>query len=101
MDGHWYGESGFSYLNLLKKGTEPIGNALWFRILYDGENDTYYDNSPDASSTSIISKARRGSELPSDLHAEPQDYPGMFSISTEGYQTSLADDGSVIDILIN
>jgi len=51
MVGHWYGESGFSYLNLLKKGTGPIGNALWFGILYDGENDIYYDISPDASAT--------------------------------------------------
>jgi len=63
---HWNGETAeYSYLNLLKKGTGPNGMDLWFGSMYDGEEDVYYDISPDANGTSIVATARRGSELPS------------------------------------
>jgi len=62
--GHWSGESGFSYLNLLQQGTGPSGTNLWFGTMYDGENDVFYDISPDATGTSIIAYATRGSERP-------------------------------------
>lgn len=68
MEGHWYGESGFSNLNLLKKGIAPSGHALWFGILFNDEDDTYYDISPNANATSIVPQGKLGSELRPDLY---------------------------------
>jgi len=49
--GHWNGETEYSYLNLLKQGVGPNGMDLWFGSIYDGEEDVYYDISPDANGT--------------------------------------------------
>lgn len=104
MEGHWYGESGFSYLSLQKKGTGPNENDLWFGILYDREDNIYYDISPDASGTLILSHARLGTDIPPDLFIEPDNYSMLLTTtgnaSKAGDQTTLADDGSVIDILM-
>jgi hypothetical protein len=51
--GHFNGESGVSYLNLLQQGTGPNGTSLWFGTMYDSDTNIYYDISPDAYGTSI------------------------------------------------
>ena len=104
--GHWNGETAeYSYLNLLKQGAGPNGMDLWFGSMYDGEEDVYYDISPDANGTSIVAKARRGSELPPAMGVEIHTN-GNSSISTTTTgitgpisRRQLADDGSVIDIM--
>ncbi len=62
--GHFNGESGFSYLNLLQQGTGPNGNSLWFGTMYDSDTNIYYDISPDAYGTSIVTYATDGLERP-------------------------------------
>jgi hypothetical protein len=104
--GHWSGESGFSYLNLLKQGTGPSGNNLWFGTMYDSENDMYYSISPDATGNSIVANATRGSErpLPTGIKVPVSKVTSTFSnMSTivafpHGHR-KLVDDGSIIDIM--
>jgi hypothetical protein len=105
--GHWNGESGFSYLNLLQQGTGPSGTNLWFGTMYDGENDVYYDISPDANGTSIVSNAKHGSERPRPMGIKfpvSKDSSTFSNTSTsvefqQGHR-QLVDDGSMIDIMV-
>jgi len=85
---HWNGEVDYSYLNLLKKGTGPNGMDLWFGSMYDGEEDVYYDISPDANGASIIATARRGNELPP---------PMGVKVPTEGNSSMLTTSASTTD----
>ncbi len=105
--GHWNGESGFSYLNLLKQGTGPSGINLWFGTMYDSQNDIYYDISPDANGTSIITNATRGSELPlpMGIKVPVSNNSTIFSntstsVAYANGHRQLVDDGSVIDIMV-
>lgn len=106
MKGHWNGESGFSYLNLLKQGTGPSGTNLWFGTMYDSENDVYYSISPDATGNSIVANATRGSErpLPTGIKVPVSKVTSTLSNTSaivafpHGHR-KLVDDGSIIDIM--
>jgi hypothetical protein len=106
--GHWNGESGFSYLNLLKQGTGPSGTNLWFGMMYDSDHDVFYDISPDATGTSIVTNATRGSERPLPMGIKipvSKNSSSIYSNTSSGVafprgHRELADDGSVIDIMV-
>jgi hypothetical protein len=106
--GHWNGESGFSYLNLLKQGTGPSGTNLWFGTMYDSDHDIFYDISPDATGTSIVTNATRGSErlLPTGIKIPvSKNSSSIYSNTSTGVafpqgHRHLVDDGSVIDIMV-
>jgi hypothetical protein len=101
--GYVNGESGFSYLNLLQQGTGPSGTNLWFGTMYDSENDVYYDISPDATGTSIVTYATRGSErpLPTGIKAPvSKDSSTSKRLAFSHAHRQLVDDGSMIDIMV-
>jgi len=100
--GYLNGESGFSYLNLLQQGTGPRGTKLWFGTMYDSDNDVYYDISPDATGTSILTYATRGSErlLPTGRKipvSKNSDTTRRLELP-QGHR-QLVDNGSIIDIM--
>jgi hypothetical protein len=101
--GYLNGESEFSYLNLLQQGTGPSGTKLWFGTMYDSDNDVYYDISPDATGTSILTYATHGSERPLPTGrkipvSKNSDTTRRLELP-QGHR-QLVDDGSIIDIMI-
>ena len=101
--GYLNGESGLSYLNLLQQGTGPSGTKLWFGTMYDSDNDVYYDISPDATGTSIVTYATRGSERPLPKGREIPDSKNPTTSKRLAFShghRQLVDDGSIIDIMV-
>mmetsp|Transcript_13364 Transcript_13364/g.19154 ORF Transcript_13364/g.19154 Transcript_13364/m.19154 type:complete len:455 (+) Transcript_13364:755-2119(+) len=79
---------------------------LWYGNMYDGENDVFYDISPDVNGTSIVTNAKLRSERPLP-RGVPIPVVGNTGVSAEKssmtYSNShrqLVDDGSVIDVML-
>lgn len=97
--GHFNGESGFSYLNLLQQGTGPLGTSLWFGTMYDSDTDVYYDISPDANGTSIVTYATHGVERKRPTGRKIPVSKDSNTSLLYG-QSQVVDGGSIIDIMI-